>query len=415
MNTMTKCLVAMLCLDAGMPALAKRPTPKPSATEAAVPEVTSTSSPAAAREVATGKRTRPCQHQTTTERRFWPNGNALSGTLRKKENDETSSVLMSVESGSFWPLGRFWPNGDNQSGVRSGSGQDHGNVLASLEQDSFSLGGTPAGYLKVEGGHLVGMRSEASSGAARRDAPLAPGELVGAVLRGAASDGLPVDVAICAAEPAAEDPDMMWYRLEVWNEKTGAWENPCVATAKKPAPRAMAVQGVWDAQGGRRDTQGRFSFACEEGAIAKCIAVGYRPWQTKGEQSLADYHQACTRAIRADYCGNGRSHTAPGTPIDIYDPARVLEPDGRPVAGKAPTFEACWGTDGAYCIAHTRDGQGLNSIREECSERWVDVPEDLGNGDRCVMRKRGTTKASVLVLNRSYEKGKPRAEMAEAH
>jgi len=46
---------------------------------------------------------------------------------------------------------------------------------------------------------------------------------------------------------------------------------------------------------------------------------GYKPWKVVNGQSLWAYHQACTRMMRADYCGDGRPHTREGTPIYIDD------------------------------------------------------------------------------------------------
>jgi hypothetical protein len=217
-----------------------------------------------------------------------------------------------------------------------------------------------------------------------------------------------MEVALCEAEPAAEDPEMAWYRLEVWNEGKQAWENPCATTAKMPTPRALAVRGVWDATGAHREVPGKFTFACEGGAIVKCIGWGYRPWQTKGGQSLADYHQACTRMARADYCGDGRTHTREGTTIDIYDGAGVQSRTVTAVAGWDPaqgSFEAGWTPDGAYCLAHTRDGRAVKKVMDECPGRWVmGKEEELGEGDRCMVRQKEGRKTAVLVRNQSYGK-----------
>ena len=30
-------------------------------------------------------------------------------------------------------------------------------------------------------------------------------------------------------------------------------------------------------------------------------------------------HEACVRMVRADYCGDGRSHTVDGMAIDVWD------------------------------------------------------------------------------------------------
>ena len=356
MNTMMKSLLVGLCLATGAPALA------------APPEAP----------VSTGKqRARPCQRPGSNERYIWPQGTLLWGTRRKVEKEEMSSVLVSVDLGSL------------------------------------QLAGERGAGLKVERGHLmIGSGGGWSGGGVSP----ASDELVGAVLQGAASDGRPVEVAICAAEPQAGDAETMLYRIETQNEETGEWENPCAGTAQVPAPRAVAVGGVWNARGEHQEEPGRFTFACEGGAIAKCIiGWGYKPWKTQGGRSLADLHQACTRMARADYCGDGRSHTRGGTLVDVYDSAGVAERQVGAVEGWDPaqaSFEAAWTTEGAYCMAHTRTGRELKVIKEECPGRWMDEVQDLGKGDRCVMRRRGASKDQVLVRNWSYGKEQPVAKMA---
>src|SRR5205814_7622470 len=125
------------------------------------------------------------------------------------------------------------------------------------------------------------------------------------------------------------------------------WENPCAATSLVNDPRAGAVPGVWGADGARRDdAPGRFTLACETGAIGKCVQWGYRPWEARGGRSLAELHQACTRMARADYCGDGRSHTSENTTIDYYDELGVQSP-ARADRGPAHPFEAAWAPDGA--------------------------------------------------------------------
>jgi hypothetical protein len=34
---------------------------------------------------------------------------------------------------------------------------------------------------------------------------------------------------------------MHWYRIEVWNNKTEEWENPCTPRAGIPVPRVLAI------------------------------------------------------------------------------------------------------------------------------------------------------------------------------
>ncbi|HEX5748800.1 MAG TPA: ADYC domain-containing protein [Archangium sp.] len=305
-------------------------------------------------------RIKPCQGQGP-RRTVWPQGTLLWGTERQVVSKEMSSVLASVD------LGR----------VR--------------------LGSTAVKGLRIEEGHL----------AARS---LGPKGLVGAVFQGTASDGQPVEVALCGAEPSPTDPSMVWYRIELWNARSASWENPCVATGRESKPRALAVRGVWDETGARHEVPGKFTFACEHGAIAKCIGWGYKPWATKDGHALEDLHQACTRMARADYCGNGSSHTRQDNPIDMYDALRVSTRTTEATRGWEPrraSFEAAWTPEGAWCLARTRDGQAAEAVLAQCPDRFEAEAQDLGEGDRCTVRRKGGRAGPVLLRNQSYGKASP--------
>jgi hypothetical protein len=266
-------------------------------------------------------------------------------------------------------------------------------VLASVDLGRARLGDKTLSGLSLKGGRLV--------------APSATQELVGAVLQGAASDGTPVEVAVCGAQTTAEDPSQVWYQIQVWNAVSASWENPCIATGRVASPRALAVPGVWDESGARGEKKGKFTFACENGAIAKCVEWGYKPWATKGGRSLAELHQACTRMARADYCGDGRSHTREDNLIDMYDGLNVLTRATESSAAwdvKRASFEAAWSAEGATCMSRTRDGQAVKAVMDQCPGRFEVAEKDLGEGDRCtVVRKDGGAKAELL-RNRSYGK-----------
>jgi hypothetical protein len=363
MKNLAKCLFGVMCLHTGALAWATPPETK--------------AHPAAQRDTSTGASVavpaadrwkRRCQGVHSPTRHVWPQGSLLWGTQWQSPKDERSSVLVSVDAGSL------------------------------------RLEGKDVHGVAVDAGHLVASGGAAAPGGVAGTAEA----LVGAVFQGQASDGKPVEVALCGAEPAAEDPEMVWYRVEYWNERTQEWENPCAATAEVPQPRALAVHGVWDEQGGRRKRAGQFTFACEVGAIAKCIRWGYKPWEKKNGVQLADHHQACTRMARADYCGNGRSHTTMGNLIDMYDQAGVQQRATTPVAGWDPaqaSFEAAWTTEGAYCLEHTRDGRARETILAECPDRFmIGATENLGGGDRCMIRRRGAPVTSLLLRNWSHGK-----------
>jgi len=253
-------------------------------------------------------------------------------------------------------------------------------VLVSASLERVAWPGKGSASLKLEGGHLAGEG------------------IVGSVLRGKASDGRPVEVAICEAEPSLEDPGIVRYRIEVWNEVAQEWDNPCVATGAFPDPRAIAVGGVWDTTGARHDAARELTFACEAGVISKCISWGYRPWDNRNGVSLVDAHQACTRMARADYCGDGTSHTHESTTIDYYDSLGVA----RRTTERSPawdpsqaTFEAAWAPDGATCFSRTRDGRAPEEILQGCPGRFHAGAAELGDGDRCRFQR---TDAGAPVL-----------------
>ncbi len=349
---MKRHLLMLACLLTCAPVLANTPERQHPSAQASAPSRAKASG--AASLVKAERREPPCQLQSP-HRAVGPQGTLLWGM----ETDEGSSVLTSVD-------------------------------LGHVRRDGASIEG-----VQLQAGRLVAP----SRG---------PRGLVGAVLQGTGSDGKPVEVALCSAEAEPSDSMMEWYRIQVWNSQSATWEDPCVATSRVPHPRALAVQGLWDGSGARSNIEGKFTFACETGAIAKCIAWGYKPWAQKEGQSLEPLHQACTRMARADYCGNGRSHTRPENPVDIYDDLRLLTRTLQRGAGWEPdraSFEAAWGPDGAVCMSRTRDGSALETSLAECPGRFEVGERSLGEGDRCRVRRKATGTTGALVHNRSYSKG----------
>jgi hypothetical protein len=348
-------LLAGLCLHLGASAYAAsnppsaQPGPKPVSTKAG-----SSAAPLSEAD----RYARRCQpHAPNRER--GPNGTMLWGSRRswdtEKVTPETSNVLVSVALSPVKPVGTD---------------------VKALQLKGGSLEAAPAGT-KVDG----------------------------LVLQGSASDGEPVEVAICGAESSPQFPEMVWYRIEAWNPMALEWENPCVAVDRAPSPRALAVSGVWDATGARKDSADRFTFACENGAIAKCIGFGYKPWASRNGKPLTDAHQACTRMARADYCGDGRSHTFRDNPMDMYDQLGVLKPtpESAPDWDPALSFEAAWGTDGALCIEHARDGRALETILAECPNRFrKGTAVELGDGDHCSIQRVDGNPKAALLRNKSY-------------
>jgi hypothetical protein len=164
-------------------------------------------------------------------------------------------------------------------------------------------------------------------------------------------DGSQVELRVDAVTPGQGAQRNVWtYRVSYHEPADGRWYPICQDKHGRPVD-AIAVAGRWDyrqgvpGQGGAKyDDPGAFTFACEGAAIAKCIRFGYEPWASVRGVNLAAHHQACTRLLRADYCGDGSSHTVDGRWVNLYD-ALGVQRDTESWA-----LEAEWTPEGARCF-----------------------------------------------------------------
>lgn len=85
-------------------------------------------------------------------------------------------------------------------------------------------------------------------------------------------------------------------------------------------------------------------FACVSGAVGKAVTWGYRPW----ERTLAEFATA-VRVVRADYCFDGMSWTAPGTSLQLKDRWNI----NTFLSAAAPT-EVVWTRTGIACLTQPR-------------------------------------------------------------
>jgi hypothetical protein len=181
-------------------------------------------------------------------------------------------------------------------------------------------------------------------------------EFLQARFLGNLGDGSQVTLRVEGMTPGAGASEDVWtYRVSYQSPADGQWYPICRDASGQPAD-AIAVAGYWDYRqgmpgvgGGKYEDPRVFTFACEGAAIAKCIRFGYKPWASAGGVSLAAHHQACTRLIRADYCGDGTSHTVNGQWVNLYDAVGVQQDT------ETWGMEAEWGTGGALCFTdHNR-------------------------------------------------------------
>ena len=172
----------------------------------------------------------------------------------------------------------------------------------------------------------------------------------GAVFEATLTDGNVIPIEITSIRQAEDD--LLAYSLSY---DTGEGWLPVCVDAGGLEVEAYALSGVWDmtegtATGGRRlPSNDHFTFACRvSGAIGKCVDFGYVPWRTVGNTALTSYHDTCVRAVRADWCGDGRAWTVNGTTINLYDRKSVQEDTEL----FAP--EAEWNPNGATCLNSLR-------------------------------------------------------------
>ncbi|WP_138499558.1 ADYC domain-containing protein [Nostoc sp. PA-18-2419] len=194
-----------------------------------------------------------------------------------------------------------------------------------------------------------------------------------------------------------KDPDKETYLYTVFyqNKTDSQWKNLCQPDVNNVA-KAIALSGSWDKTGKYIDSSDIFTFGCTNGALAKCVRFGYKPWKNFQGKSLRDYHQACTRMIRADYCGNGKDHTQDGTSIDVYDVLNIQ----KPTANDKMVFEAAWQPDGATCINHPRWFDQLSKIRQECPNKLTGRINE--NGSCKTAKKAQESWSSALLFNDSF-------------
>lgn len=198
---------------------------------------------------------------------------------------------------------------------------------------------------------------------------LSQSALIGAVLTLDDAKGARITFRIDEAIPDPKDPsgEIILYRFMVRDAATGRWRNMC-----GPDPDGVSMgfplAGVWSSAGEHLASGQTFNLTCTSGANAKCVRMGYKPWKkTEDGTPLWKHHQACTRMMRADYCGDGVSYTKDGTLINIYDRKGIQVSD--PSLGL--DFEAAWGPDGAVCVRKVRipEKTSLDALVRSCPRR----------------------------------------------
>jgi ADYC domain len=200
-------------------------------------------------------------------------------------------------------------------------------------------------------------------------------------------------------ETGAWRPDYLHYQVSLGlpdGYGNTSYEPLCGYDDMQQRVPAIALRGNWDysegtGTGGKKasDDAYQLTFACENGALGKCAGkMKYSPWESDWVETcpagggpciwlnkdLVDTHQACTRMVRADYCGDGRPHTVDGTDIIIYDD--LLYQHNLPGSTSGYQWEGAWDKNG---VARASCGRLQENVYN-CPTYLIYVPGPTGAG-----------------------------------
>ncbi len=226
-------------------------------------------------------------------------------------------------------------------------------------------------------------------------------ELIGATLTSFDERGRSLKLKIEDIQPDSEDKDggSYLYTVIYYSATDNSWYHLCQPDLAG-ITQAIPLTGRWDKKGAYIDDDS-ITFACTNGALGKCVRWGYKPWKSIKGKSLRDYHQACTRMVRADYCGNGIGHTKDGTPIDVYDRLGIQKRTKK----SGMSFEAGWNVDGAVYLKRIRFPEAISQLQQECPEKLIQMLSSQKADSSNSLPRLSQTSASTakaLLFNDSF-------------
>lgn len=228
-------------------------------------------------------------------------------------------------------------NGISLNGTTLNGKSLNGKSLNGISLSGISLTGVSLTGVSVSNTVLHGTKSGATVSGA---------QLVGATMKGQMTDATLVDLRIDASTTlAAPNADVRVYSIS-YSTTTG-WQPLC--TDATLGNQAILFPGTWNLTTVKHQADANlFTVGCRGATFAKCEELGY-----KGDSLIDTYLETCIRALRADYCGDGVSHTIDGTLINIYDKLNIQTDT------VAWSIESNWTPDGALCINKARVATSL--------------------------------------------------------
>jgi hypothetical protein len=240
-------------------------------------------------------------------------------------------------------------NGRSLNG-RSLNGRSlNGTTLDAVSARAVTLEGTDVVHVSLSATLFSGYLGKKTAD----QPPITGADFIGSVWEGVLSDGTTIPIRIDAIDQLpAPNSDLRGYAISYLTDDQG-WVPYCGLEEDGTLNLAIPMAGTWSYQenapgSGKYDDNADkgYTFACRHAAIAKCVEMGYRPWEKSNGKSLQPLTVACTRLLRADYCGTGVSYTVDGTLLDLNDRLEIQQ-----VAEPTWSVEAEWGENGAVCLA----------------------------------------------------------------
>ncbi|UQA54812.1 ADYC domain-containing protein [Polyangium aurulentum] len=254
-----------------------------------------------------------------------------------------------------------------KNGIEMNGTQINGELLNGVKLNGVKLNGVKLNGVKMNGTELEGTPAGSSSAVSGEG-------FEGADMQAVLADGTILTVHV-ASVSTTEVPGLYTYVVLANGESICGYDvdgNPI---------SAIPLEGTWNyVTGDHVDSPSQFTMACRGAALAKCVEWGYPRWdgwQESNGQSTQSvpfryFHDACVRMVRADYCGDGVSHTIDGTTVDVWDAAGIQ----TQTPGLALLPEAEWSPGGATCVKRTRyaalNGVSVQQyIQTHCPSRWA--------------------------------------------
>jgi hypothetical protein len=265
-------------------------------------------------------------------------------------------------------------NGLRLNGLRLNGTPLAGAVLTGVSMKSATIGNTSLGPLGLFATSLVGYDQNGIK--------YTGADLVLAEMTGTLKDGSTLPLRIDDIVQTQGDTEILRYWVRYWSGS--GWSPLCGTDKEGNDIFAIPLSGTWDDTGAHKASTTELTFACDGAALAKCaLTLGYKPWTSVEEchpqqgcapVPVAEMHQACTRMLRADYCGDGVSHTQDGVLINVWDNFGIEVADPTP---HGFALEADWTPNGARHIHHTRLGTDATQIyiEQHCLDRLFQVDQ----------------------------------------